>query len=273
MDQNKKYLTFEEFQICAKNILKEFKYFCEANNLRYFLAYGTLLGAARHGDIIPWDYDIDVQMPREDFNKFLELTNNNPIKPHLRTFSWLNEKRYYLPFVKLCDTRTRLVITQTNAGVPLGVWVDIFPMDGIPDDKAEQEKHRSDFLCLAKKVSLTIYDNVTAKEKLRNFPDFIKLKVLKEAHYIGALQELAMKYPFDQSRTTTACDIIVVEERGWVPKEIYDSTTFLSFGEEKYCCAQNYDFLLRKTYGDYMQLPPKEERQQPTLKAYYIDRK
>lgn len=271
MDQNKKYLTFEEFQICAKNILKEFKYFCEANNLRYFLAYGTLLGAARHGDIIPWDYDIDVQMPREDFNKFLELTNNNPIKPHLRTFSWLNEKRYYLPFVKLCDTRTRLVITQTNAGVPLGVWVDIFPMDGIPDDKAEQEKHRSDFLCLAKKVSLTIYDNVTAKEKLRNFPDFIKLKVLKEAHYISALQELAMKYPYSECDIIGTSNVPNMFKRDWYCRALYEKTTMLNFGEEKYLCVADFDFMLTKLYGNYMQLPPEEDRKIPDLKAYYVD--
>ncbi len=271
MEQNRKYLSFQEFQLCAKNILKEFKYFCEENNLRYFLAYGTLLGAVRHGDIIPWDYDIDVQMPREDFEKFLELTSQKQIKPHLKVFSWLNEKRYYLPFVKLCDTRTRLVITQTNAGIPLGVWIDIFPMDGIPDDEGEREKLRSDFLETADKVSLTIYDNVSFKEKLFHMPEYIRLRLFKESYIEKKLQDIAKAYPYDEYDTVGTSDVYMMKTREWSPKKIYEESTLMNFGDERYTCVADYDCLLTKTYGNYMQLPPEEKRKIPEIKAYYVE--
>ena len=118
----RKKIEFQEFQQIAKDILKTLTDYLDAHDLRYFLAYGTLLGAVRHHDIIPWDYDIDIQMPRTDFDRFLELSAKEPVAPHLKVFSWNNCKNYYQPFLKICDTRTRLVITKTkHMHLPLGV--------------------------------------------------------------------------------------------------------------------------------------------------------
>lgn len=78
------------------------------------MAFGTLLGAVRHKDIIPWDYDIDIMMPRPDFNRLLQMTKEQPIAENLTVFSWENERNYYIPFLKVCDNRTRLVITKTG---------------------------------------------------------------------------------------------------------------------------------------------------------------
>lgn len=80
-------IEFGEFQTIAKSVLKRVCEFCEKNGLKYFLSYGTLIGAVRHGDMIPWDYDIDIMMPREDLNKFLELTKNQDAIENVTVFS------------------------------------------------------------------------------------------------------------------------------------------------------------------------------------------
>lgn len=140
-----KSIDFQEFQSIAKGVLKQICAYCDANDLEYYLAFGTLLGAVRHKDIIPWDYDIDIMMPRPDFNRLLQMTKEQPIAENLTVFSWENERNYYIPFLKVCDNRTRLVITKTEGtNIPLGIWVDIFPMDGsserMEDNKIIQQQ-------------------------------------------------------------------------------------------------------------------------------------
>lgn len=265
----KKYLSFEEFQNTAKNILTEFKCFCEENNLRYFLAYGTLLGAVRHGDIIPWDYDIDVQMPREDFNRFLELTAKKPIKPYLKAFSWETDKHYYLPFIKLCDTRTKLVITQTKGKVPLGVWIDIFALDGYPNSPEKAKEIRQNFIKTLQLTHFTSYSNIGIKEKLFNFRDYIDISTKKEAYYVKMAQKIISETDYETSDFVINASEYSVSKNIIFPKEIYNSTVMLQFGCEKYACPKSFDRLLTAVYGDYMQLPPEEEREIPKLKAYY----
>lgn len=267
---DKKYLSFEEYQENAKDILTEFKYFCEENNLRYVLAYGTLLGAARHGDIIPWDYDIDVLMPRSDFNKFLEMTMKKPVKPHLKAFSWVDEERYYLPFLKLCDTRTRLVITQTKLKIPFGIWIDIFAIDGLPEDKNEADEIKNNFIKCMDPIYLSIYPQVGIKEKIRNLKDFATVSIKKEAYYIKKANSYVSKYDFDTSKYTRVANISPMQRDERIPREEYESTVMLNFGKEKFACPENYDKMLRDIYGDYMQLPPEEEQKIPDIKAYWV---
>ena len=103
--ENKKPLSLEEVKKIETEILTEFAAFCESNNLKYYLGYGTLLGAARHKGFIPWDDDVDVLMPRSDYNKFIELTGYNPIKPNLETRLYRDcaHPNIY-PFAKVIDT-------------------------------------------------------------------------------------------------------------------------------------------------------------------------
>ena len=87
-------------------ILVQFRDYCEANNLQYFLYAGTLLGAIRHQGFIPWDDDIDVVMPRPDYEKFFQLSMKKPIGKYLQTNHYSIRKHYNAPFIKLVDTRT-----------------------------------------------------------------------------------------------------------------------------------------------------------------------
>ena len=110
------------------SILKWFAEFCDNNNLRYYLAYGTLLGAIRHKDFIPWDDDVDVYMPRPDYEKFIECfaKQYNDSKYELR--SRLNNK-VNLPFEKIVDMTT--TVRSNMNDVDDHLWIDIFPLDGL----------------------------------------------------------------------------------------------------------------------------------------------
>ena len=113
-----------------KGLLATFASFCERNSLRYFLAYGSLLGAVREGDMIEWDDDVDVLMPRPDYNQFLRLYERQPadgtslMKP--------GDEGYPSSFAKVISTRTRFEATDHFFPENYGVYIDVFPIDGVP---------------------------------------------------------------------------------------------------------------------------------------------
>lgn len=262
------FMTFEEQQKVAKNILKNFKYFCEEHGLRYYLAYGTLLGAVRHNDIIPWDYDIDVLMPRPDFDKFVELTKDKDMCENMHVFSSRNTKGYYLMFAKVCDTTTRLNITQTRSKIPLGMWIDIFPLDAIPSDKAVADKMRSDIVALQKKAFYTVRSDVKGKDRILQILRCLPYKFKDCADLIEQAHNIARKSDYETTEMVGSFVNFSSTLRETVDKSYYDDTVMLPFGDEEYCCISRYDELLTQIYGDYM--TPPEEHEEPRRFAYYL---
>ena len=268
--ENKK-IEFSEFQSIAKCILKDIKHYCERNGYNYYLAYGTLLGAARHGDIIPWDYDIDIYMPRPDFEKFIRETNKEPINDHLKTFSYISDRDYYQPFAKVCDIRTRLVITKTTSKLPLGIWVDIFPLDAVPEKKEVRAELEKTYHFNQKKAILPIYvcDNVQQKiyQNIKKIPVMIK----GSASYIKAISDVTVMNDYYSAKTVGNISMYEDPVKEYSPKYFFDETVMLNFGKEQYCCPKYYDEMLRKYYNDYMQLPPEKDRVTPDIEAYWIE--
>lgn len=262
-------IDFNSFQQIAKNILKEIKLYCEENGYRYYLAYGTLLGAVRHNDIIPWDYDIDILMPRPDFERFIRETAQKPINRYLHTFSYVNEKNYYLCFAKVCDIRTKLKITRNKTKISFGIWVDIFPLDAIPDDPQEQLKLRNTCKELQRKALIpsTLYK--TRKERLlygvKSLPTLIK----GQSHYIAEMSRIASLHDYNSANTIGSLSLFGEPEKFYVEKEAYDDYVMIPFGDTEYRCPKKYDELLKKHYGNYLELPPEQERRIPNIIAYY----
>lgn len=266
----REFMTFEEQQNVAKNILKEFKRFCEKNGLRYYLAYGTLLGAVRHQDIIPWDYDIDVQMPRPDFDKFIEMTAEKDICEHIHTYSYMNTKGYYFWFAKLCDTRTRLEITKSSSKIPFGMWIDIFPLDAVPENENEAKKERETIISLQRKAAYTVRNDITGKGRLLQIVKCLpyKLKIKDSANEIKKAHSIAQSYDYDKSKSVVSIDMYSNYVDKYWDKSYYEDTVMLKFGDEEHCCPSRYDEMLTLFYGDYMTPPP--EIEEPRRFAYYV---
>ena len=135
------YLTDDELKQLELDIMKQFDAYCEKHDLRYYLYAGTLIGAVRHKGFIPWDDDIDVVMPRPDYEKLQLLLEKEPISPNIKLVNAKNYDLYPFPFLKLTDTRTSGIAKYMPKNYRMGVWIDVFPLDGLPENKEERDAH------------------------------------------------------------------------------------------------------------------------------------
>ena len=248
-------IGLDEAKQIELDILKEIADFCDKNNLTYYITYGTLIGAIRHKGFIPWDDDVDIQMPREDYEKFIKIFKHEylsavvpgtPLSKH--------------PIVKVINTRTVKIETVFNyPNGYLGVDVDIFPIDGTPSDEAEFKKWYDELMKNFKKLSI-------AGEKLRgSFKHRIKMLVLKAftrstKHYLKKIDELHSRYSYSDSEFVGSIACLYNSPKNRVPKSCFENTVDVEFEGIKFKAPAEYDYVLRSIYGDYMQLPPEEKR-------------
>jgi lipopolysaccharide cholinephosphotransferase len=262
-----KAIGFREAQLLELDILLDFARYCEKHNLTYFIAYGTLLGAVRHGGFIPWDDDIDVWMPRQDYNKLIDSFNENKETAHYRLISPLDPISRH-SFVKIIDTRT--VKTETNfdyAPGALGLDIDVFPLDGQPDDEetfwkwfAQLEKcyQKADFPvrltheCRRKRWILALMNLLGGKR--HRLGTWIKNYYLKKALRLHA------KYPYHGSKYVGAVEHCFGCHRHRYEATLFEGSTLVRFEGHMLKAPKDYDAVLRQAYGDYMTPPPEAER-------------
>lgn len=272
---NQKPLSLEEIKKIELNILTEFASFCDSNNLKYYLAYGTLLGAVRHKGFIPWDDDIDVIMPRPDYNKFIELTGYKPIKENLETRLYracLHPNIY--PFAKVVDTKTIVYEKGKSRKNISGIWIDIFPLDGYPEDKEAAEKLFNKYKRLRNLQDLAttnpfyVRQNITKKIiKAIFITPFVKLYGIK--NICRKIDLLAQTYSYENCQTLsdfTWGDNI----ESYLLKSELEPAVQLEFEGKSFKVPAGWQQYLTCLYGDYMQLPPEEERIPHGFKAFYI---
>ena len=128
-----------ELRSIQLNILKHIDVFCKQNSIKYFLSGGTMIGAVRHHGYIPWDDDIDIMMLRDDYERFISLyTQKDSSKYRLRYYK--HDQSFTFPFVKIDDSDTLVVENVINKVNDMGINVDLFPIDVVPNDKHFQRK-------------------------------------------------------------------------------------------------------------------------------------
>lgn len=264
-----KELSPRETQLAELNILDYFDQICRKNGLRYSLAGGTLLGAIRHKGFIPWDDDIDVCMPRSDYERFVRL--------------FREDSRYLLscdrgrgieyPFVKMMDRR--ISVKQDKIKEAPYCCIDVFPIDGFPAEDQEAS-------ALIKKAKF--YRSVCAYAMLNDYKVY-EGKRSPFVFYIGRLfsclytrrralynlLKLAQKYSFDSSEFVgcVVWGLYGIGER--MLKSEFEKFVDVEFEGHTFKAMSCWDSYLTGIYGDYMQLPPEEKRITHGFKAYRIE--
>lgn len=248
-----KELTVDECKKIALDILIDVARFCDENNIRYYLSVGTLLGSIRHKGYIPWDDDIDIMMPRPDYNKFLETYKHEHFKVCPPSVGM-----YY--YGKVYDSRT--VKYESNLDYkkyqPLGVDIDVFPLDGMVNDKKIIDKiyKKECFLEMLWRLSNQpiFYRKNPLKAINRIFPRIIGTKNL-----VRLIEKNAQTYDYDNSDYVVRMRRSVNGFTGALPKSIYEKE-YGEFEGHKFVIPKGYDEWLKSFFGDYMKLPPEEER-------------
>lgn len=261
------------------NILLELQRVCDENNIKLYLAYGTLLGAVRHGGFIPWDDDIDVMMSRPDYNKLVQLNRAKNIFRSLYKLICGEDDTLYVPYMKIIDTSTKVVEDYLNNDADQSLWVDVFPMDGISGDGEEIDN-------ILKKAHhyrrLLFWNYVRLDYKGTSLPRRVaKVFAVAYAKCIGAkrcrekLMELASKTPYESA--DFVLDIIADEYKHFkvhgkaIPKTKYEESTKVNFEGHQFNTIKDYDAYLKFYYGDYMTLPPVENQVGHMMCAYKLD--
>lgn len=123
-----------QLQMYELNLLKTFAGICEKHHLKYYMIGGTMLGAIRHQGFIPWDDDVDIGMPREDYKKFMEIVETE-IPSYMVFLNYKKDKEYLRYFSRLVDRRVEIYNDSNTDTLVENAWIDIFPLDGTPDNK------------------------------------------------------------------------------------------------------------------------------------------
>lgn len=255
-------IPIEEIKKIQIELLDNVVGICIKNNLKYYLAGGTLLGAVRHKGFIPWDDDIDILMPRPDYMKLIEILNKEDLN-NTKLLSQYTTSDYYYTFAKIVDTRTKVI----EEGVPLieelGVNIDIFPIDGIGSSEKNRDRIFKKVLfyrrLLYVKLSKYSFNSKSLKISIAKTISYFVLKLISHKYLLNKIDKLATRFNYEES------DYIGCIVSGYGYKEIFSNDIFgvpkqLEFEKKFYNVPNNYDKYLRRLYDNYMQFPPKEKR-------------
>ena len=241
--------------------------YCEKNNINYFLACGTLLGSIRHGGYIPWDDDIDICMPRKDYNLFLNTFNS--FHSRYKCYSIENNKSFYTPYAKVLDLKT-ILCEEGQAGAEGSINIDIFVYDNAPDDDRAVEK------MFKKRDNYRTLSNCRRENNFSSYP-FLKRMLLNIIHllllifpkhyFIRKLSNNSKRYT---NITTKRVGNFLSYSKRVFDRHIFDSFEYGMFEGKKYRIPIGYDEYLAIFYGNYMEFPPESKRvSHHVFKAYW----
>lgn len=253
-------MTIKDIQAISLDIIKDIHAFCVANNIRYTLGGGSLIGCIRHNGFIPWDDDIDINMPRPDYERFCKLYHDDG---KYRLFSY-EQDDIYIGFGRVCDMDRTIVDTMGPwCKEKTGVWIDVFPIDGAGNTYEEACRRILYIKSIADKVI----------EQRRTLVPFRKQKTLKQI--VGWIVRSIRYYHQNNLRK----QMKLVREMDFEDSEYIANQCFLQYGtkhihEKKYYTSyilhkfedtelyviSDYDSFLKEQYGDYMKMPPEEKR-------------
>ena len=249
-----------EIQQMELGIMEYIHEVCQKIGVKYFLAYGSLIGAVRHNGFIPWDDDMDICMLRDDYEKLQDYMIAHPDERY-ELMSYKNNVNYVYPFMKVQDNHTYLVEEDVRIDSDMGIYVDIFPVDGYEDDQAFKDKMTK----IIKKRQLSCYtfkgisNTKSVVNSIIRYVSVIIFYFTKTNKYVSQIDELAKSRKVDDYELVDYLIYKDMHKPVWKREWLEQTITGVFEGKE-FMIPKNYHEILTSDYGDYMQLPPVDQR-------------
>lgn len=269
--------TLRALQLEELNIFKTIIEICGKHEIKYCLIGGTLLGAVRHKGFIPWDDDIDIGMPRPDYETFLSVARKELKEPlAVKCFKFTPDYKY--SFARVDTSDIQIETASTNTTKTENLWVDIFPLDAMPKNKTHSKIHQKKLLILRLLSKYSVFNEVVGQNK-KNRPWYEKVLIavgnrinpdrfMDYKKWYTRLDNAYKKFPYDTADVVgNLCGVYKMHEL--VPKSYFEPFKKLEFEGLEVFVPGEYDKYLTHIYGDYMKLPPEDKREQHFVKIIY----
>lgn len=249
-----------ELQRVEFDILKEFVRVCNENGLKYFLVCGSALGSVKYGGFIPWDDDIDVALPRDDYNRFVKLAPSQ-LADELFLQTYETDEEYPNLYAKLRNSDTAYIEkSSANLCINHGIYIDVFPLDGYPEAKLSQFRLEFRKKLFKLKQSCSFEGNYSLKVRILR----LVLRLLgthkRTKQNVRSFERLISKYPVENSKIW--CNHGNWQgRREYAPRAQYGNGTESVFEGLKVRVPEQYDEYLTQKYGDWKNDLPEEEKQ------------
>ena len=253
-------MSFDEIRGLCLDIMEDVHQFCVKNHIRYSLGCGSLIGAVRHKGFIPWDDDIDILMPRPDYERFCSKYQSD------KGYECMCYQKgdYWSAYARVCETKKTYVHSPyPMSNKKLGVWIDVLPIDGAEDDEVTFSNHAKEALDRFNRLQ-----RVRSFQKIRNSSFFIRM-----GYYIASFVtrldvnnetekyiKCCMRIPFG---TTKFAAIYTTPLLGAPRHHLYEAFKdyiLVPFEDKSFYIIKGYDHYLTNIYGNYMKLPPESKR-------------
>lgn len=268
----------EDIHPLLLGILETYARFCERHGLRYFLDYGTLLGAVRHHGFIPWDDDVDVSMLREDYERLCFLASKDPYLDDERRYRVLlpGELPNFYPFVKVVDEHTLAYERNIRREYGLGIWLDVFCMTYCPADERETARLFSTHNRYKQMNKMLVCGDIVDEQYQKVYPVARAGAAVLRA--LGYTTERCMSEILSMLERAPRSGERIAQlswpddmERDSYPASWWADATPLEFEDRSFLAPVRYHEVLRQHYGNYMALPPEKDRVRHGFEAYYLD--
>lgn len=267
-------------QMHELNLLKQFADVCEKNHLRYFLIGGTMLGAYRHHGFIPWDDDIDVGMPRKDYEKFLKIAPEY-LPDYIRLLNYRKTPDYLRYFSRLTDTHVKIYNDSNSETLVENAWMDIFPLDGTPNHQWHRYFWFLSLCVLRVMYHFSCFDQMV--NLMRPGRPFYQRAIiwvgktfrigrhLDSRRILNRIDRRLRRYPYDRSRYVVNFFGAYVQKE-IIPRSFFGKGRKYPFEDVRLYGPQRPKIYLTNFYGDFMKPPTDDQKDKHTItKIEYTD--